>query len=112
MRPTVSYSRRSLRPKTPKRSALADAESVLDKDGIMVSMTSSIPIGVLAAGLSDASRFVGWRWLNPASLVPLVEIIPGPATSPLTVATLAHWSELLGKQPITLRRDVPGVAVN
>lgn len=95
-----------------KRSALADAESGLDKDGIMVSMTSSIPIGLLAAGLSDASRFAGWHWLNPASLVPLVEIFPGPATSPLTVATLAHWSELLGKQPITLRRDVPGFAVN
>ncbi len=95
-----------------KRSALADAESVLAADGIIASTTSSISIGALAAGLSDASKFAGWHWLNPAALVPLVEIVPWSGTSPLAVATLTRWSELLGKQPITLRRDVPGFAVN
>jgi 3-hydroxybutyryl-CoA dehydrogenase len=95
-----------------KRAVLARAEAAVAGDGIVATNTSSLRLSKLADGLARPDRFAGWHWFNPAELVPLVEIVGGPQTAPATLQRLTALSTAIGKQPIMVRRDVPGFVAN
>jgi 3-hydroxybutyryl-CoA dehydrogenase len=95
-----------------KRAVLAQAERALAADGVLATNTSSLSLAGLARGLARPERFAGWHWFNPAELVPLVEVVGGPQTAPVTLQRLAELSAAIGKQPVTVRRDVPGFVAN
>jgi 3-hydroxybutyryl-CoA dehydrogenase len=95
-----------------KRAVLQRAERLLDGDGILATNTSSLSISELAHGLAHPERFAGWHWFNPAELVPLVEVVGGARTAAETLERLLALSRTLGKQPIAVRRDVPGFVAN
>jgi 3-hydroxybutyryl-CoA dehydrogenase len=95
-----------------KRRLLAEAEAVVADRAIITSNTSSLPLGRLSSALRRPERFAGFHWFNPAELVRLVEIVPGPQTSPETVAVLQSWSASLGKRAVTLARDTQGFVAN
>ena len=95
-----------------KRALLAEAEALTDDLGVLATNTSSLRLGEVGRDLARPERFAGWHWFNPAELVPLVEVVSGPATSADVVDWLAALSASLGKQPITVRRDVPGFVAN
>lgn len=78
---------------------------------IFASNTSSLSIGLLAAGSGRPDRFVGLHFFNPVPLMPLVEVIRGITTSPETYATALAFVRQLGKQTVEAR-DVPGFVVN
>lgn len=78
---------------------------------IIASNTSSLKIADLAAGLAHPERFIGMHFFNPASRMPLVEIIPGPLTSPETIATTFELVKKLGKVPLIVG-DCNGFLVN
>ena len=94
-----------------KARIFADACAVLGAGGILASNTSSIPITRMAAGLPDPSRFIGLHFFNPVPLMQLVEIIPGLATSPETIAATRAFAQGLGKE-VVLSGDEPGFVVN
>ena len=62
-----------------KRELLAEVEAA-NGDALIASNTSSIEADALAAGKRDPSRLVIAHFLNHADTVPLVEVVPGPAT--------------------------------
>jgi 3-hydroxybutyryl-CoA dehydrogenase len=95
-----------------KRTVLAAAEPSLAADGVLATTTSSLPLAALASALTAPERFAGWHFFHPADLMSLVEIIPGERTDPVVLGLLRSWSERLGRQPILLRRDVPGFVAN
>ena len=78
---------------------------------ILATNTSTIPMARLAAGLAAPGRFCGLHFCHPVHLRPLVEVIPGPATSPETVAAVAAHASALGKLPLIVA-DGPGFVVN
>jgi 3-hydroxybutyryl-CoA dehydrogenase len=94
-----------------KARIFADAVEVLGEGAILASNTSSIPITRMAARLPDPARFIGLHFFNPVPLMQLVEIIPGLATSPGTVAATRAFAERLGKE-VVLSQDEPGFVVN
>jgi 3-hydroxybutyryl-CoA dehydrogenase len=94
-----------------KRAIFAEAGKVLGPQAILASNTSSIPITRMAAGTVDPARFVGLHFFNPVPLMALVEVIPGLATSPDTVARVRSFAESLGKE-VVLSEDEPGFIVN
>lgn len=49
---------------------------------------------------------------HPAALVPLVEVVPGAASSDVAVAAAVACYADLGKRPIVVRREVPGHVTN
>jgi 3-hydroxyacyl-CoA dehydrogenase len=49
---------------------------------------------------------------NPPHLVPLVEIVGGAKTSEATIERAAEFYTALGKQPVRLRKEVPGHVAN
>jgi 3-hydroxybutyryl-CoA dehydrogenase len=90
----------------------AAAGKVLGANAILASNTSSIPITRMAAGTVDPARFVGVHFFNPVPLMKLVEIIPGLATAPQTVAAVrAFAADRLDKE-VVLSQDEPGFIVN
>jgi 3-hydroxybutyryl-CoA dehydrogenase len=95
-----------------KRAVLARAERLLAADGILATNTSSLALSELGGALARPERFAGWHWFNPAELVPLVEVVAGPRTDSAVVERLLELSRAIGKEPVAVRRDVPGFVAN
>ena len=94
-----------------KRVIFEKAGAVLGPDAILASNTSSIPITRMAPHTPDPARFIGLHFFNPVPLMPLIEVIPGLATSAGTAARTTAFAESLGKQVVT-SQDEPGFIVN
>ena len=75
------------------------------------SNTSSLSIGMLAAGSGRPDRFVGLHFFNPVPLMPLVEVIRGETTSLETYDEALGFVRQLGKETVEAQ-DVPGFVVN
>lgn len=85
---------------------------IAHRGAIVASNTSSLDIGSLAEAIGAPARVIGVHYLNPPYLNPLVEVIPGDATSPEITERMLGVVGELGKQPILVRRGVPGFAWN
>ena len=83
-----------------KRAALARASAMVGPETIVTSTTSTILVDALADAVLDPSRFLNAHWLNPAFLVPLVEVSPGAQTAADTTARLMALLEGIGKVPV------------
>jgi len=94
-----------------KRKIFEAAGKVLREDAIMASNTSSIPITRMATSSPDPKRFIGLHFFNPVPVMGLIEVIPGLATAPDTVARIRAFAESLGKQ-VVQAEDEPGFVVN
>src|SRR3954471_8052896 len=65
-----------------KREALAHASKLAGPEPIIASTRSPILVDHLSSGVDEPERFLNAHWLNPAFLVPLVEVSPGRHTDP------------------------------
>jgi 3-hydroxyacyl-CoA dehydrogenase/enoyl-CoA hydratase/3-hydroxybutyryl-CoA epimerase len=94
-----------------KRAVLAEWEDASPERSIFASNTSTLPIGEIAANARHPERVVGMHFFNPVHKMPLVEVIPGPKSSPETVATIVALAKAMGKTPVVVA-DRPGFLVN
>ena len=81
-------------------------------DAILASNTSSISITRLGELAGAPERVVGTHYWNPPVLMPLVELIAGEATEPAALDTMERTLREMGKQPVRVKRDVPGFVWN
>jgi 3-hydroxybutyryl-CoA dehydrogenase len=93
-----------------KSQALAYADRWLPADAIVASTSSTFLSTSLAALVSSPQRFLNAHWLNPAHLIPLVEISPHPLTEPQVTRRLQQTLESIGKV-IVLCSASPGYIV-
>jgi 3-hydroxyacyl-CoA dehydrogenase/enoyl-CoA hydratase/carnithine racemase len=94
-----------------KRQVLAEIEATVGPETLIATNTSTNPIAKLAESLRDPTRFCGIHFFNPVRRMTLVEVVRGPATSDVTVASAVAHVKRLGKCPIVVR-DSPGFLVN
>jgi len=80
-----------------KRDAFARACRHLRPDSIIASTTSSMLADQLAAMVVKPERFLNAHFLNPAYLIPLVEVSPAKVTAESTFATIKQLLESAGK---------------
>jgi 3-hydroxyacyl-CoA dehydrogenase len=92
--------------------ALFHALDTCPSEIILSSNTSSLTIVEIAEGLQSAERLVGLHFFFPAHIIPLVEIHSGPDTAAETIATTRNLMKRVGKQPIVVRKALPGFIVN
>jgi 3-hydroxybutyryl-CoA dehydrogenase len=52
------------------------------------------------------------HWFAPPHIIPLVEVVKGPRTSPATLQTTLEILKQSGKKPIVLEKYVPGFIIN
>jgi 3-hydroxybutyryl-CoA dehydrogenase len=83
-----------------KREVLAAASKCVGSDTIIASTTSTILVDDLSGVIEHPQRFLNVHWLNPAYLIPLVEISPGAATDPAIIAQVKTLLEGIGKKPV------------
>src|SRR5580692_8350712 len=83
-----------------KREVLAAASKCVGPEVIIASTTSTILVDDLSGSVEKPSRFLNVHWLNPAYLIPLVEISPGAATDPEIIARIKTLLEGIGKVPV------------
>jgi len=83
-----------------KREALARASELAGPEPIIASTTSTILVDDLSSAVAQPERFLNAHWLNPAYLVPLVELSPGAKTDPAVTTRLKTVLESIGKKPV------------
>jgi 3-hydroxybutyryl-CoA dehydrogenase len=83
-----------------KRQALGRASRLAGPTPIIASTTSTILVDDLSSAVDHPERFLNAHWLNPAFLVPLVEISPGAHTDPAITARVKALLESVGKVPV------------
>jgi len=83
-----------------KREVLAAASKCVGPDVIIASTTSTILVDDISGSVEHPQRFLNVHWLNPAYLIPLVEISPGAATDPAVTARIKALLEGIGKMPV------------
>ncbi|HNQ11898.1 MAG TPA: 3-hydroxyacyl-CoA dehydrogenase NAD-binding domain-containing protein [Bacteroidia bacterium] len=86
-------------------------QNIVSEDCILASNTSSLSITSIASACKNSNRFIGIHFFNPATLMPLVEVIPGIETDKETLRLAIQWIEELGKVSVTAK-DTPGFIVN
>jgi len=83
-----------------KREVLGAASKQVGPDTVIASTTSTILVDDLSGAIVNPRRFLNVHWLNPAYLIPLVEISPGRATDPIVVDEVKALLEGIGKVPV------------
>lgn len=94
-----------------KKDVFQRLEGIVERDCILATNTSSLSIASLSSALKKPGRFLGIHFFNPAPIMPLVEIIPGIATSDETTRSARQQIDDWGKTTV-LAKDTPGFIVN
>ena len=90
-----------------KEDALGFISKASRPDVIIASTTSTFLSDKLQAMVTGPKRFLNAHWLNPAFLVPLVEVSPGAETASSVTAKLVALLEGIGKVPVVCKAS-PG----
>jgi 3-hydroxyacyl-CoA dehydrogenase/enoyl-CoA hydratase/carnithine racemase len=94
-----------------KKQVFADLEKHVSENCVLASNTSSLSVAQMAADLDHPERVVGFHFFNPVAVLPLVEIVRGPATDEETLATALAMAKPLKKNAV-LVKDAAGFVVN
>ena len=94
-----------------KRAVLKELEEVCPDETIFASNTSALSISEMGAATSKPHKTIGMHFFNPASVMKLVEVIPGLDTDQETVDDVVMFSESLRKIPVVVQ-ECPGFLVN
>jgi 3-hydroxybutyryl-CoA dehydrogenase len=95
-----------------KQTVFAELARRAPRETLLTSNSSSLPIREIAAGQPTADRMLGWHFLHPANVIPLVEVIRGPETTEENMVRLVAWSEQCKLAPVRVEKDVPGFVAN
>ena len=94
-----------------KQKLFNEIESIVDKNCIIATNTSSLSIASIAGACEKADRVIGIHFFNPAPLMPLVEIIPAVQTSEETNKKTKELIDNWDKVTVIVK-DTPGFIVN
>jgi 3-hydroxyacyl-CoA dehydrogenase len=97
-----------------KRALLSKVVQFRKPGSIVTTNTSGLPVHLIAEGLPEEfqQHWAGTHFFNPPRYMKLVEIIPGPKTSPEVLSTLSDFCDRgLGKG-VVLAKDTPNFIAN
>ena len=94
-----------------KLKIFSSLSTLVSKETILATNTSSISIGKIAAVTKHPENVIGMHFMNPVPVMKLVEIISGYKTSEKTIAVITQLSKKLGKTPVACN-DYPGFVAN
>ncbi|MEQ6388476.1 3-hydroxyacyl-CoA dehydrogenase family protein [Bacillaceae bacterium S4-13-58] len=95
-----------------KYKLFADLEKVISDETIVASNTSTFSISQLTEKMTIKNRLIITHFFNPAQLVPLVEIVKSNETSNEVINQTVELMKTIGKTPVVLKKDVPGLIAN
>jgi 3-hydroxyacyl-CoA dehydrogenase/enoyl-CoA hydratase/3-hydroxybutyryl-CoA epimerase len=90
-----------------KTDLLKKVGSIVSKEAIIASNTTTFPISELATAVPDSSQFIGTHFFAPVEQMELLEIILGRQTTDATLNKALALAQALRKTPVVVR-DGPG----
>lgn len=94
-----------------KQSVFKELENITSDTCVLASNTSSLSITSIASACNNPEKVIGIHFFNPATLMPLVEIIPGVATDMVVANHCQALVNSWGKVTV-MAKDTPGFIVN
>lgn len=95
-----------------KKDVYSRLDAVTPKDAVIASSTSALLPSMFTEHVTGRARCIVAHPINPPYLIPAVEIVPAPWTSPDTIKKTADTLEAIGNAPIVMRREIDGFVVN
>ncbi|MET8471979.1 3-hydroxyacyl-CoA dehydrogenase NAD-binding domain-containing protein [Streptomyces sp. NPDC006422] len=83
-----------------KRSVLSWVDAHVADDAVIASTTSTFLVTEIAELVADPSRVLNAHWLNPADLMPLVEVSRSDRTDPAHIERTTQLLRRIGKIPV------------
>jgi len=94
-----------------KQELFKNLESIVTENCVLASNTSSLSIAAISSVCKNKNRFLGIHFFNPATILPLVEIIPSFTTSHKVIDEITSLIQSWKKITV-LAKDTPGFIVN
>lgn len=94
-----------------KRKTYEQLGSIVKKDAIFATNTSSISVTELMTATKRPERFIGLHFFNPVPMMKLVEVVKTIATAPEVYDAAVEFGTKLGKVPVRTS-DKTGFIVN
>ena len=94
-----------------KKTVFRNLDAICPAETIFATNTSSISITEIASATTRPDKCIGMHFFNPATVMKLVEVIRGMATSDETFNTVYALAEAIGKTPVEVS-EAPGFVVN
>ncbi len=94
-----------------KQKVFSGLEKIVSADCVLATNTSSLSITSIASACTKPERVLGIHFFNPATIMPLVEIIPGIASNGDLAVDVKKLIDGWGKITV-IAKDTPGFIVN
>ncbi|HYL86278.1 MAG TPA: 3-hydroxyacyl-CoA dehydrogenase NAD-binding domain-containing protein, partial [Candidatus Angelobacter sp.] len=97
-----------------KRKLLARVAQYRKPGAIVTTNTSGLPVHLIAEGLSEEfqQHWAGTHFFNPPRYMKLVEVIPGPKTTPEVLETLSDFCDRRLGKGVVIAKDTPNFIAN
>lgn len=94
-----------------KKAVLSHWASVVDREAVLATNTSSLSVTEMAEAIPNPGRFVGFHVFNPVDSTPLLEIITTTHTDDVALSTAFDLAKAMGRTAVRVA-DAPGFVVN
>jgi 3-hydroxyacyl-CoA dehydrogenase len=97
-----------------KKNLLARVAQFRKPGAIVTTNTSGLPVHLIAEGMSEEfqQHWAGTHFFNPPRYLKLVEVIPGPRTSPEVTETLSEFCDRRLGKGVVVAKDTPNFIAN
>jgi L-gulonate 3-dehydrogenase len=95
-----------------KRQLMLDLQGLVAEDAVVGSSTSGIAASHFTEGLALAPRVLVVHPVNPPHLVPVVELVPSPATAATALALADELMRAVGQSVVRVNKEIEGFVLN
>jgi 3-hydroxybutyryl-CoA dehydrogenase len=95
-----------------KREVFARLDKIIPPHAILTTNSSAIMSSQLSDATGRPDRVANMHFFNPALVMRCVEVVGSEATSEATMQAVTELARSLGKEPVVLRKEIPGFVAN
>ena len=95
-----------------KQEVFQELDALCQPEAILATNTSALPITEIASVTRRPEKVVGTHFFSPVPMMRIVEIVKGLRTSPATLEIAQKYALSIGKEYITVQKDIAGFALN
>jgi 3-hydroxybutyryl-CoA dehydrogenase len=96
----------------PKKACFARLDRACPPHAILTTNSSTLMISQIAPVTRRPAQCANMHWFYPPLVMKLVEVVKGRETSEETVELVAGLTRRVGREPVILRKELPGFLVN
>jgi 3-hydroxybutyryl-CoA dehydrogenase len=95
-----------------KRTVMAAIGRRATREAIIGTNSSTLPSSMFVDAVPNVERLLNIHFMNPALVMPLVEVVRGPHTSDMTVRQSMDFVRAIGKAPVLVEGETFGFVAN